>query len=102
MVNIGLVYSTFATQEDAKSVLKNLMREELATCGNIFTPHIAIYPWKGDVCEEQEVAVLFKTSQQNLEGMILKLREIHPYELPCILELSAKSLPDYGQWLIEN
>ena len=99
MESIGLVYSTFATQEDAKAALYTLMEDGLVTCANVSAPHTAIYPWKGKVCEEEEVAVLFKTPIDKVEPMISKLGDIHPYELPAIIQLDAKSLPDYAAWL---
>lgn len=99
MEKMALIYSTFATREDAVDALKTLMKQNLATCGNIAAAHTAIYPWNGEIKEEQETSMLFKTSQGNKDALINALREIHPYELPCIMDLGANATPEYTIWL---
>lgn len=95
MTKISIVYSTFKTQEDAVKALKVLISENLATCGNILAPHLAIYKWKGEVHEEVEVIVIFKTLPERLDALKNRLHAIHPYDVPCILSWDSDALPDY-------
>lgn len=99
MEKIALIYSTFSSREDALKALTLLMDEKLATCGNIFAAHLAVYPWKGSRQQEEETAMLIKAPIDQLEACMARLRQIHPYELPCILQIKAKALPDYAAWL---
>lgn len=99
MEPISLIYTTFATQDDALGVLNKLIKEKIATCGNISLPHLAVYPWKGKIQQEQEVALYIKAPEANHERLIERLRALHPYELPCILAIEAGAIPEYAQWL---
>lgn len=99
MEPICLIYTTFATQDDALKALQTLIKDGLATCGNISLPHTAVYPWKGKVAQEQEVAVYIKAPLDSQDALITRLKKIHPYELPCILALQADAIPAYAQWL---
>lgn len=96
---ICMIYTTFATQDDAMTALQKLIKEKLATCGNISLPHTAVYPWKGKVAHESEVAVYIKAPEENQDALIARLQAIHPYELPCILVIEAGATADYAQWL---
>lgn len=99
MEPICLLYTTFASQDDAAKILSKLIKEKLATCGNIGMPHLAIYPWKGDVQQEPEVGVLIKAPEHKREALIKRLQKLHPYELPCIVALEAGAIPEYAAWL---
>lgn len=99
MEPICLLYTTFATQEEALKVLEKLIKEKFATCGNISLPHLAVYPWKGKLAQEQEVAVYIKAPLDNQDALIARLQKLHPYELPCILALPADATLDYANWL---
>ncbi len=101
MEKIGLIYSTFATQDDALKILHQLIGEDLATCGNISQPHTAVYPWKDKIEQTQEVAIFIKTPYDKQDALISRLRILHPYDLPCILTLDAAALPDYAKWLTQ-
>lgn len=99
MEPICLLYTTVTTQEEAVKILEKLIREKLATCGNISLPHTAIYPWKGKIAQEQEVAIIIKAPLDNQDALIARLSKLHPYELPCILALPADATADYANWL---
>lgn len=99
MQSVALIYSTFANKDDAKAVFQTLLDEKLVTCCNIMAPHTAVYPWKGSLAEETEVGVFFKAPESHAEDLMDRLRQIHPYELPCILKLEAAALTNYANWL---
>lgn len=99
MEKMALVLSNFASPESARSVLRILMQEKIAACGNIFQPHFTIYTWKDKLHEENETAVLFKAAWEHKDRLIKRLREIHPYEQPGIILIDAETHPDYAAWL---
>lgn len=99
MNKISIVYSTFANKGDAKTALNKVIAEGLAVCGNILSEHTAVYKWNGEIVEEKEVICIFKTTIELTEKLIIKLHEIHPYEVPCILTWRADGLPDYIKFL---
>lgn len=78
-----VIYSTFPSEEVARSITQKLVEESVAACGNIFPGHLALYKWEEKICEEKEVAVLFKAI--NYEMFEKRLCALHPYSCPCIV-----------------
>lgn len=99
MEKLAMIFTNVADQDTAKSMLKTLMEENLATCGNIFAPHFSMYPWKGKIEATEETAVIFKGPPENKEKLIARVRELHPYELPAIIAIEAEANADYVDWL---
>lgn len=100
MSKISIVYSTFSKEEDAEVAVMQLIAEGLIGCANIMPPHKAIYKWKGDVQQENEVVCIFKTTEELASKMISRLHGLHPYDVPCILQWDVKALPDYVKGFI--
>ena len=94
-----LIYSILPPQDEAKTAYKTLLDEKLVTCCNILPPCIALYPWEGKLTEATEVITFFKAPESHAEDLMDRLREIHPYECPCILKLEAESLTKFANWL---
>ncbi len=99
MQEMALIYSTFATQEDAIAALRTLIAEELVTCGNVFAPMIAMYPADGEIKQAPETGAFFKAHPPVKDRLIKRLGEIHPYDVPCIIEIVANTTPAFAKWL---
>ena len=79
MSKYGIVLTTFESEEQARPVIDKILRSKLAAC----IQEIGIkshYTWKGELCHEDEVLVLFKTRKELYPELEKKLLEIHPYE----------------------
>jgi periplasmic divalent cation tolerance protein len=95
-----LVFSTFASEEDAARVVRALVTERLAACGTLLPGARSLYRWKGAIADEQEVVVLLKTRRPGWPALEARLRELHPYETPeCIAVEVAEASPAYLAWL---
>lgn len=101
MKKIGIIYTTFATRDDATRIIRDLIASGAAKCGNIAAAHLAIYPWKGELCEEDEIAALIKTSDIKVPMAVAQLKSLHPYDVPCILTWMVDASDEYADW-IEN
>ena len=53
-----LVFSTFASEEDAARAVRALVAERLAACGTLLPGARSLYLWQGAVADEREVVVL--------------------------------------------
>lgn len=96
-----LVFSTFADVESARGVVRTLVEERLAACGNILPGLESIYRWNDSIETGGEVLVIFKTA--SYPALEARLRELHPYELPEIIALAPSAgLPGYLRWVAEN
>jgi periplasmic divalent cation tolerance protein len=97
-----LVFSTFATEEDAARVVRALVEERLIACGNLLPGARSLYRWKGGVADEREVVAIMKTRKQDWPSLLSRLHELHPYETPeCIALRIAAGAPRYLAWLEE-
>lgn len=85
------IYVTFANQQEAQAIAEKVVRERLAACANIFSPHIAIYWWDNTIENKKETAVLFKTTKKKFEKLRKRIIDLHSYECPCIVSWEIDS-----------
>lgn len=100
---IRLVLTTFANSDDAATVIRKVVEEKLAACGTIVPGARSIYLWKGEVEDNEEAMVFFKTATEKLAALEARLRELHPYETPEIIALDPTGVsPAYAAWVVEQ
>ena len=96
-----LIYSTFASLEEAKSLGDALVAARLAACVNIFPGMVSIYAWKGGREVADEVAMIIKTKNSLTETVLAEAKRLHPYELPALLVIpTAGGSEDYCAWIL--
>ena len=96
-----MVLTAFSNESDANKVINAVLENELAACAQVLNIH-SHYTWKGKVCHEPEVLVLFKTQWQLYDLLESKIKEIHSYEIPEIIAVDIeKGLSDYLNWIVE-
>ncbi|NUN47967.1 MAG: divalent-cation tolerance protein CutA [Candidatus Brocadiae bacterium] len=84
----------------AKKLARALVRERLAACVNILPGASSVYRWKGRVEEARESLLVIKTRLSTWPRLEARLRELHPYDVPEILELPiARGSRPYLLWL---
>jgi len=98
----GIAMTTFENSEQAKPAIDEIIRCRLAAC----VQEISIkshYTWKGELCHDDEVLVLFKTRKEMYPELEKKLLEIHPYETPEILFVDVENgSAAYLAWIDEQ
>ena len=100
MTEMLLVFSTFATEEDAARVVRALLEERLIACGNLLPGARSLYRWQGEVADEREVLAILKTRKQDWPALLARLHELHPFEIPeCVAVRIAAGAPNYLAWL---
>jgi periplasmic divalent cation tolerance protein len=98
-----IVFTTFAREEDAARVARQLVEERLAACANVLPGARSIYRWQQEVKDDREVVVLLKTRKQDWTALLSRLHELHPYETPeCVAVRIAAGAPKYMAWLEES
>jgi periplasmic divalent cation tolerance protein len=102
MTETLIVFTTFASEEDAARVVRTLVEERLAACGNVLPGARSLYRWEGRIADEREVVVLLKTRKQDWAALMSRLHELHPYQTPeCLAVRVAAGAPKYLAWLEE-
>jgi periplasmic divalent cation tolerance protein len=76
-----------------------LVSDRLAACINVLPPMTSLYRWKGAVEEDREQQLVIKTTSDRVAAIEARFRELHPYELPEFLVLSADASAAYLAWV---
>ena len=95
------VYITVGEVEEARMIARELVSQGLAACVNMF-PINSIYSWEGKLEEDQEVAMLVKTTEDRFEQLREVVRSLHSYDLPCIVSWEFEGDRDYLKWVHES
>lgn len=95
-----VAFSTTDSEEEASTIAKTLVEENLAACVNIVSNLRSVYRWSGKICDEKEFLLIIKTASTNCEQLKNRLKELHHYEVPELIFLPiVDGLPDYLDWL---
>jgi len=98
-----LIYTTFASLDDAKVVGDALVAARLAACVNMFPGMISLYAWKGVRETANEVAMIIKTRSGLVDLVLAETKRLHPYELPALLVLPTEGGGDeYCAWIVSE
>jgi len=94
------VYALFADSAEAERVGRLMVEERLAACVNILPGVHSIYRWEGSVETADEVAAIFKTSNDRADALITRIAGLHSYDVPCIATWPIdKILAPYAEWV---
>ena len=92
--------TTVADADVGAALVERLLDERLIACGNLVPGLTSIYRWQGERVREGEVLVVMKTVATRVEELLRRVAELHPYEVPELLALSAARVSDaYGRWV---
>jgi len=94
------VYITAGTPDEARHIGRILVEERLAACINMIDGMTSIFRWDGEMQEGSEVVMIAKTRAMLFEALAARVRELHSYTTPCIVELPLGRIdPAFGAWL---
>ena len=103
--NLRLIYITTKDKEEAKKIGSALVKEKLAACANIIDGMESIYHWKGDIETDTECILIAKTTNQNVRKLTERVKELHSYEVPCVISLTLteqEGNEEYLDWLTDS
>ena len=94
-----VVLTTFGNEDDARNIIGIVLSKKLAAC--MQTVNIGShYTWDGEVCHDQEVLVLFKTTWELYDELESNIKENHPYDTPEIIAVDIKKgFSEYLDWI---
>lgn len=97
------VHTALATEQDAISIGRTLVKERLAACAQVIPDITSIYSWEDKLQQEPEVLLLLKTTADAWPSLRDRLAELHPYDTPEIIAVDVThAIYDYGSWVREN
>ena len=100
---ILLALSTFPDAETAQRIAEQLVREHFVACANILPSVQSVYEWQGRLEKTEETVVFLKTTSTRWPDLQVKLKSIHPYDVPEIVAVRiSDGLPEYLRWVSGN
>ena len=94
-----VVLTTLGADADAGGLARTLVAERLAACVGVVPGMTSFYRWEGAVQTEAEQQLVVKTSRGRLAALEVRLRELHPYDVPEFIVLSASASRAYARWI---
>jgi periplasmic divalent cation tolerance protein len=100
MTEYCTLYVTVSDKAEAIALSRTLVQEQLVACANISDAMLSIYEWDGKICEEAEVAVLLKTRKDMADKVTTRIKELHSYDTPCIVQWDITGgSEEYLKWI---
>ncbi len=95
-----MVLCTCPDESVALAIARTLVSEGLSACVNRIAGIQSTYQWQGRLCEEREQLLLIKTTPARYEALEMRLKALHPYEIPEIIAIPvAAGSSQYLDWL---
>ena len=96
------VFTSVAQRVEAQNLAKSILDQRFAACVQISEIE-SFYRWNGNIQNDTEYRVMFKTDVNHYAQLELAIREVHPYELPAIYALPMEAIdPAFAAWVDEN
>ncbi len=95
----SLIYTVASNKKEANKISEVLIKEKLAACCNIFSIE-SIYRWPGRIEKGKEFGIFVKTKTKLMEKIIKRIKEIHSYQVPCIISFKiGKGYKPFLNWI---
>lgn len=100
MSSYKIIYTTITNLTEAQNLANKVVKAKLAACANIIPGVLSVYEWEGEVKNDAECVVIFKTRVGQVDDLEMFIKSEHPYEVPAILGIDLSSVDaDYREWL---
>jgi periplasmic divalent cation tolerance protein len=98
-MSLVIVTTTLPTEDAADLLATELVDGKFAACVQVQGPIESTYRWEGVIERAEEWICQCKTPVEKLEALMLRIRELHPYEIPEIVAVRAEAVaPEYLEW----
>ncbi|MFH1316240.1 MAG: divalent-cation tolerance protein CutA [Candidatus Woesearchaeota archaeon] len=96
-----LIYITCKDREEAKKLSKILLEKRLIACSNLF-PVESMYWWKGKIEDQDEYALIAKSTEDKFNKIKETVKQNHSYDIPCIEMIKTSANKRYEEWVKEE
>ena len=93
-----LIYTTCKDEFEAKKISEILLKEKLIACANIIQSK-SLYFWQGELKNENESILLIKTIKDKSNLVVTKIKQLHSYRLPAIIQIEGTATIEFEKWL---
>lgn len=97
------IYMTAPDRTSARALAKALVEERLCACANIIDGMESFYWWDGNIENGRESVLVCKTTERLYPAFEARARELHPFEVPCIVALPlAGGFAPFLRWVEDS
>jgi len=83
----------------SQMLIDEILKLKLAACASKLKIDSKFW-WKGEIDKEKECLIIFKTRKKLIKKLFEKIKKIHPYEVPEIIEVKVEKVYNkYFEWL---
>ncbi len=100
-MELRMLYVTFPDMDAARAISERILGERLIACYNLYEMQSG-YWWKEDISRDSEVTSIMKTVESKVQEIETLIENIHPYDVPCIINLPFKANKSYSNWIIDS
>lgn len=93
------LYTTISSKIEAEKLAQLVLTEKLAACINIIPAGQSFYLWKGNIENNIEYYMLFKTLPEHAEALESFMLSHHPYDVPALLKWDVYTSPAFFNYL---
>jgi periplasmic divalent cation tolerance protein len=86
-MSVNLIYITAGNKDEARTLGRELVESKLAACVNIIDNMNSMYVWQGEIQDDKEVILIAKTTEAKVPELLEKVKALHSYDCPCILNI---------------
>jgi len=98
-----VVLVTAPSESAGRDIADVLLGMRLCACVSILPSVTSLYVWKGEVCQDEEVLLLIKTSATRFDELAATVRQNHPYDVPEIIATPiVEGSSDYLTWIDDS
>lgn len=103
MTDLVIVTTTCPDEALAIRIADLAVTERLAACAQVQGPIRSAFRWQGVVDHATEWYCHLKTTRERYPALELRIRELHPYEVPEIVAVPVVAgSPAYLGWVAES
>ena len=96
---LAIIYTTVATEEEARTLAKQAVQAKLAACVNVVAGALSIYQWQGKIEEVKEWMLIFKTSPAKAAELAEWVANQHPYSVPAIISTTPDCSAAFSDYI---
>ena len=91
---------TFSSSEEAGRIAATLVQERLVACVNVIPAVRSIFFWDNALQDETEVLAVAKTTLDQLDAVVQRVKSLHSYAVPEVIGLAILGgSDDYLRWV---
>jgi len=98
---VRVVFCTVPDDDMAAALSATLVNEQLCACVNRVSGIRSVYAWEGELKDDQETLLIMKTGSENVDRLVARVAELHPYDLPEVIAMPVVAgSQGYLDWVL--